>query len=149
MQRDELQSTKIGDNEDIPPLHSSDTYRSASEIRTEKNVVEPNVSVMAEGNSRNPDPLFRTLVLLQRQQREQTQLLRQLLQEIELLKNTQEQQSTTVIKLDRRLRRARIWRLSWFIIRWTLFAAGLASVVYLIGIERIVNFWERLLWLLT
>ena len=149
MERDELQPTYLSENDGIPLSVLSDTQSSTSENRAKNKVVGPRERVTAEDNARDTDPMLRTLVIMQRQQREQAQLLRQLLQEIELLKNSQEQQRTTVTKLDRRLRRARIWRLSWFITRWSLLAAGLASIVYLIGIEQIMNFWERLLWLLT
>lgn len=149
MERDELQPIHVEENDDISPSYLSDTHSPISENSAKNPIGKSKERVTAEENSLDTDPILRTLLILQRQQREQTQLLRQLLQEFELLKHTQEQQSTTVLKLDRRLQRARIWRLSWFIIRWSLVAAGLASIVYLIGVEQMINFWERLLWLLT
>ncbi len=145
MDRYELQSTQAKEADDSLAPHRPNTHVAATENR----MVEPEELVAAAGNNRDTDPVLRTLVILQRQQREQTQLLRHLLQEIELLKNTQDQQSTTVTKLDRRLRRARIWRLGWLLIRWLLFVAGLGSILYFIGVERIATFWERLIWLLT
>lgn len=95
------------------------------------------------------DPLLRTLATLQRQQREQTHLLRQLLAEVALLKAAQSQQSSTVTKLDRRMRWARVWRLSWLLIRIVLFVGIIWFFVYLIGVEQIQAMWARLVWLFT
>ncbi|MEZ4673625.1 MAG: hypothetical protein R2932_05185 [Caldilineaceae bacterium] len=97
----------------------------------------------------NSDLILRTLATLQRQQSEQTHLLRQLLQEIETLKAAQSQQGTTVSKLDRSLRRARLLRISWLVARLLFFGAGIGFIVYIIGVEQIQSMWERLLWLLT
>jgi hypothetical protein len=76
-------------------------------------------------------------------------LLRQVLQEVEALKNTQNQQSAAVTKLDRRIQRARLWRASWLILRWLLYIVALGAIIYTIGVDRILHFWERLVWLFT
>ena len=93
--------------------------------------------------------LGRMLAILQRQQGEQTRLLRQLLQEVETLKAAQNQQGTTVTKLDRRMRRARFFRISWLIIRTVVFAAGIGFIIYIIGVDQIQAMWERLVWFFT
>lgn len=95
------------------------------------------------------DPVLQTLALLQRQQGEQTRLLRQLLHEIELLKSTQTEQHTTVTKLDRRMRRGRFFRVSWVILRTSIFVAGIAFIIHIIGIDQIQAMWERLVWLFS
>ena len=95
------------------------------------------------------DPVLRTLVTLQRQQQEQTRLLRQLLQEVEALKDLQNVHGTTVEKLDRRLKRARFWRLSWLFLRWALFLGVVAGLIYLIGPAQLRAIWQRVVWLLT
>jgi len=95
------------------------------------------------------DPLLRMLVLLQRQQHEQLQLLRQLLQEVESLKQSQSQQNTKVEKLDRRLQRARLLRITWHFIRWALFISVIGAIIYLIGVGQIMAIWQRLVWFMT
>lgn len=95
------------------------------------------------------DPVLQTLALLQRQQGEQTRLLRQLLHEIELLKSNQSAQHTTVTQLDRRMRRARFFRTSWIILRTAIFVAGIAFIIYIIGIDQIQAMWARLVWLFS
>jgi hypothetical protein len=103
----------------------------------------------ADLSARNSDLILRALHQLQRQQQEQTRLLRQLMQDVAQLQQSQTQQETTVTKLDRRMRRARLWRLTWFVLRWVAYLAVVGSVIYLIGWERIVEVWQRLVWLLT
>ncbi|MCB0061784.1 MAG: hypothetical protein KDE19_06710 [Caldilineaceae bacterium] len=95
------------------------------------------------------DAVLRALATLQRQQSEQTHLLRQLVAEIEQLKATQSQQGSTVTRLDRRLRWARFWRLGWLLLRIAFFGGIVWFLVYLIGLEQIQAMWERLVWLLT
>lgn len=101
------------------------------------------------GEVRDLDQIVRILAMLQRQQSEQTHLLRQVLQEIETLKSTQQKQGTTVTKLDRRMHRARLWRLSWLLARIAFFVTIISLIVYLIGVQQIIALWERLVWLLT
>lgn len=101
------------------------------------------------GEVRDLDQLVRILATLQRQQSEQIHLLRQVLQEMEALKSTQQKQGTTVTKLDRRMHRARLWRLSWLLARVVFFVAIISLIVYLIGVQQIIALWERLVWLLT
>lgn len=95
------------------------------------------------------DLVLRMLVLLQRQQLDQLRILRQLLQEVETLKQAQNQQGSTVEKLDRRLKRARLLHASWLFIRWALFIAVTGAIIYLIGPEQILAVWQRIVWLLT
>jgi hypothetical protein len=139
----EVQSTDSDTSDHTGSLHSTD------EQIADKSRAAPGQFLHSEATAQDPDPVLRTLVLLQRQQREQTVLLRQLLQEIEALKQNQSQQSATVTKLDRRIARARLWRASWLVIRWSLFIVLFGSIIYFVGMERILNYWARLVWLLT
>lgn len=95
------------------------------------------------------DPILQALTMVQRQQAEQSRLLRQLLQEIEALKASQSAQTSTVTKLDRRMQRARFFRISWGILRTAIFAAGIGFIIYVIGIDQIQAIWARLVWLFS
>lgn len=95
------------------------------------------------------DPLLRTLIMLQRQQQEQLRLLRALQQDVAMLRSLQSEQGTTVEKMDRRLKRARLWQASWLVLRWSVIGAAVAAVIYLIGPAQLVAIWQRLIWLLT
>jgi hypothetical protein len=144
MARYEMQSTDSETSRHTGSLHLTDE-QSASKGRA----AASGQSMHSEAPAQDPDPVLRTLVLLQRQQREQTVLLRQLLEEIEALKQNQSQQSATVIKLERRIARAQLWRVGWLAIRWSLVIVLFGSIIYFIGVERILNYWARLVWLLT
>ncbi len=140
----EMQSTDSDASRHTGSLHLTDEHSAGKSTAADSGQFLQN-----EATAQDLDPVLRTLVLLQRQQREQTVLLRQLLAEIETLKQNQSQQSATVTKLDRRIARARLWRVSWLVIRWSLFIVLFGSIIYFVGVERILNYWARLVWLLT
>ncbi len=106
---------------------------------------------MGEGEPPTPDTdsILRTLSMLQRTQGEQTRILRQLLHELERLKIDQEHQSQTVDKLDRRLRWARYWRLTFLLLRLLLIGALIGAILSWVDPTQIRSLWERIAWLLT
>jgi len=145
MDHDEVQSPHTDKSEGSMKRHVTNSFVPAIANRR----TAPLQPFTGGETDQEMDPIHYTLTILQRQQREQTTLIRQLLQEVEGLKQNQVAQGTTVSKLDRRLQRARLWRLCGLLLRWSLVAAGVGMILYFVGMEQVLAYWERLLWLLT
>ncbi len=110
----------------------------------------PLVTERRAATSETPPTEYQLLLLLQKGQDEQLQLLQALRQEVDALRAAQVTQATTVAKMDRQLRWARWWRLARTAFFWLLLF-GAAFVIYsTVGDWNwLFTWWSRLVWWFT